>query len=308
MTSRSGEGNTLPMVLNDSASIAKVLWKTLPDVVVHTAAMSSPRACEEHPDLAFETNCPGILIECMFAVVPDALLVHFSTDIVLEGSDDAYGDGGRGLDRARAMIESARPLNAYGKSKLAFERMLLDWPRCVVFRMSNAIGPPAPERGDGKFLQWLHTQLLEKKEVDVWYNETRSFVDVRQVVEAVRKAIEKYGVAHQSDAARVDTLEQALLKPSDMDFYERDARRTYPPVFLHLNLGGPESLSRLDLARQLVQLDKRIDPNLVRASSRPPSLNSPQYINLDSSNLQRHLGVTTLITLKDAIANALATS
>ena len=99
-------------------------------------------------------NCPTALLEAAFAVVPDALVVHFSTDIVFGDRTDFeapnYTDGGD--TNIQKALDSAKPENVYGATKLAFEQRLFDcWPRTIIFRSSNIIGPPAPYLGDGKF-------------------------------------------------------------------------------------------------------------------------------------------------------------
>ena len=95
----------------------KQRWATLPDVIVNCAAMSSPAACEREPAACEAVNCPVGLMECMYASVPDALFVHFSTDIVHAGCETAgaepYGDAGAGgVDKAR---RARRPACQYAR-------------------------------------------------------------------------------------------------------------------------------------------------------------------------------------------------
>lgn len=306
--------SSVQLEVRDSVSATRALWSALPDVIVHTAAIASLEECERDVELANATNCPVELLEAMFAVVPDALFIHLSTDIVLgdrEPREGPYVDGGSGVELARLVIEAARPLNAYGRSKLAFEQRLLSWPRCIIFRLSNVIGPSAPMTGGGKFAQRLAARLADESQpsVELWHDEARCFVDVRQVIAAIIAAIENHAIPHEpaSNAARVEALHLAVSKPAEIAAHEREARRTYPFVFLHLNLGGPQPLSRLDLGKALCEVTSFDVAKLksVSRSSVKQAYQAPLYVHLDSSNLQRYLGVQ-LIPIKEALANALA--
>ena len=185
--------------LEDDDSIATTLHETLPDVVVNCAAISSPAKCEQDEARAMSANCPLNFLEALHACVPDCLLVHFSTDLVLPDDEKPVSDGGVGAKSAsRCIAETPVPSNVYGRSKLAFEKALAGgWDRCVVFRMSNVAGPLAPYDQQGKFAQWVSNTLRDKGTVELWRDEVRSFVAMRQVRDGVRAAIQKYGVRHE---------------------------------------------------------------------------------------------------------------
>ena len=296
--------------VRDGASCARALWMSLPDVVVNAAAVSSPKNCESDPEEAMATNCPMGLLEAMFAVVPDALFIQFSTDIVNGDrglSSPLYADGGDRLERIQRVLEDTKPENVYGKSKLAFEKRLFDsWPRCVLFRCSNVIGPKAPfsydKEDNKKFGAWLFEALSTEQEVHLWYDEIRSFVWISQIVDGVVSAIDKFAIAHvpADSAARVEALAAATKKPTETAFYDKDARRTYPPVFLHLNAGGPEALSRVHVGRAIAETitDHHASINAIPRSTLPYP--SPLDVAMDSSNFQNILQVP-LLSIRDAL-------
>lgn len=297
-------GKAVRMDITDAASIATALWKVLPDVVVNTAALSSPRACEEHKDEALRTNCPVELLEAMFACVPDALLVHLSTDIAC--GEGQHGDGGDNIERALRAMDK-RPVNTYGRSKLEFEKKLVDWPRCVVLRLSNVVGGPAPFTGDGKFVQWLSKEFEKDGVVKLWNDEIRCFVDVAQVVSGVVAVIDQHATSYEpaQGTARARALDAAVKKTMVDASFERTARETYPSVFLHLNVGGPAPLSRVDLGRLLLKAGN-FETATVASVSRDSSPEAsacpaPLEVVLDSSNFTRFLGVP-LVPVEDALA------
>jgi dTDP-4-dehydrorhamnose reductase len=96
-------------------------------VIVNAAAYTAVDKAEDEEDLALRINgeAPGVLAQEALAL--DALLVHYSTDYVFDGSGD------------RPWVESdaTAPLNAYGRTKLAGERAIAAaGGRWLVFRTS----------------------------------------------------------------------------------------------------------------------------------------------------------------------------
>jgi dTDP-4-dehydrorhamnose reductase len=294
--------------LEDDDSIATTLHETLPDVVVNCAAISSPAKCERDEARAMSANCPLNFLEALHACVPDVLLIHFSTDLVLPDGEKPVSDGGVGVKSAsRCIAETPVPSNVYGRSKLAFEKALAEgWDRCVIFRMSNVAGPLAPYDQQGKFAQWVSNTLRDKGTVELWRDEVRSFVAMRQVRDGVKAAIQKYGVRHEpADDHEARALEAAALSPSETARFHNRARALRPPVFLHLNLGGPAPLSRVQFGRAVASA-AALDADLVRGALRPAGT-APLSVALDSSSFVEALGVP-LVPLDLALREAFASS
>ena len=174
-----------------TASIAAVracLEDFRPDVVVHCAAVASLGACEADPAAAMRANADPALLTAMRELCPDCALIFASTDQVFDGLGPLpYGLGAR-----------PNPVNAYGRSKAAFEcamgaaaagsaggaggagdagatdtvdgtdgtsesaARLLPGEGTIV-RLSNVYGPRSPfsDPPIGKFVQWLDEQLAD---------------------------------------------------------------------------------------------------------------------------------------------------
>ena len=91
---------------------------------------------------------------------------------------------------------------------------------------------------------------------------------MRQVRDGVKAAIQKYGVKHEpADDHEARALEAAALSPPKRraSTIERALR---PAVFLHLNLGGPMALSRVQFGRAVASAAS-LDADLVRGALRP---------------------------------------
>ncbi len=93
-------------------TIADVLDRLSPDLIINPAAYTAVDRAEDEPDLAMRVNgeAPGTMAR--WAAARAVPFVHFSTDYVFDGSGT----------RAWREDDEPRPLSVYGASKLAGER------------------------------------------------------------------------------------------------------------------------------------------------------------------------------------------
>jgi len=99
---------------SDTASLAALVRRVQPQLVVNAAAHTAVDKAESEPELARTINAaaPGVLAR--EAAASGALLVHYSTDYVFDGSGSAPRD------------EDAPtgPLSVYGRTKLEGEQLI----------------------------------------------------------------------------------------------------------------------------------------------------------------------------------------
>ena len=117
--------------LADEAAVRALVMQLKPDVIVNPAAYTAVDNAEKNSELAFAINgrAPGVLGETAKAL--GALVIHFSTDYVFDGS------------KASPYVETdaTGPLGVYGASKLAGEQALAaSGAAHVILRTSWVVG------------------------------------------------------------------------------------------------------------------------------------------------------------------------
>jgi len=133
--------------------VRSIVQELKPDIIVNAAAYTAVDKAESEPDLAMAINgdAPGVLAE--EAKKLGALLVHYSTDYVFDGTKDTpYTEE-----------DVPNPLNVYGKTKLAGEQAIeaVDGNH-LIFRTSWVYGT----RGQNFFLTMLRL-AREREEIRV---------------------------------------------------------------------------------------------------------------------------------------------
>jgi dTDP-4-dehydrorhamnose reductase len=117
--------------LADEAAIRRVVRDLRPDVIVNPAAYTAVDKAESEPTLvqAINAHAPGVLAEEAEAL--GAMLVHYSTDYVFDGTQaGAYKEA-----------DTPSPISVYGATKLAGERAIAaSCSRHLILRTSWVVG------------------------------------------------------------------------------------------------------------------------------------------------------------------------
>lgn len=102
--------------LSRPETLRAVLDTVRPDVIVNAAAYTAVDRAEDEEAVATAVNATSVAELGSWAIKNSALLVHYSTDYVFDGSNTSpYVED-----------DPTNPINAYGRSKLAGERALAE--------------------------------------------------------------------------------------------------------------------------------------------------------------------------------------
>ncbi len=115
----------------NTEGIIETVRAIAPDIIVNAAAHTAVDKAESEPELAHTINAlvPGVLAG--EAKRLNALLVHYSTDYVFDGSGD----------RPWLETDATKPLSVYGSSKLGGEKLIKESGcKHLIFRTSWVYG------------------------------------------------------------------------------------------------------------------------------------------------------------------------
>lgn len=100
--------------LSDPDGLRRIVQKVSPDVIVNPAAYTAVDKAETDRDMAFLINAEASRVLAEEAEKSAALLIHYSTDYVFDGTKNApYTED-----------DATHPVNVYGQSKLAGEQAI----------------------------------------------------------------------------------------------------------------------------------------------------------------------------------------
>lgn len=213
--------------LASADSIVAAVRTARPGLIVNAAAYTAVDQAESESDLAMRVNgyAPGILAE--EAHKAGAMLVHYSTDYVFDGS------------KAAPYVEAdpVAPLNAYGRTKLAGEQAVMaSGAAHLILRTSWVYAP----RGRN-FLLTVRKLGRERKELKIVDDQIGAPTPARMIAEATAHLVsgnpaESAGIYHLSAAGQTSWHEfaaeilrgvegAAMVRPIPTSEYPTPARR-----------------------------------------------------------------------------------
>ena len=137
--------------VTDGVGVASAMYALKPDWVLNTAAFHRVDDCEINPTLTFAVNTLGALNVARAAAAVKAGVVFFSTDYVFGGQDRKQGNPYEEGD-------NLSPLNVYGASKEAGERLVMQAnERHLVVRSAGLYGTATSRKG------WTFPELMLNK-------------------------------------------------------------------------------------------------------------------------------------------------
>lgn len=245
--------------LSDVAQIRSVIRTLKPSIIVNATAYTAVDKAESEPDLAGRINAlaPGVMAE--EAKLLGAMLVHYSTDYVYDGTKTTpYREA-----------DPTGPQSVYGQTKLAGEEAIrAAGGKSIIFRTSWVFGA----RG-GNFVKTILRLAREKESLNVVADQIGSPTPAALIatVSGVALAMLKHG---------------RLLEPGENRLY-------------HLAAAHPVSWcdfarTIVGLAGQAPGFDLRLKPEAIKAittAEYPTPARRPANSRLDCSKLENDFGL-----------------
>jgi dTDP-4-dehydrorhamnose reductase len=196
-----------------------------PDVIINCAAYNLVDKAEQDRSLAFAVNAAGPQNLAQAAKAQKAVLVHFSSDYVFDGTKE------NGL---YSEDDTVNPLNEYGTSKFAGEQHVLATnEKSLVLRLSWVFGP-----GKQNFLFKLREWAKNSEYLKIACDEFSVPTSTATVVDVTLKALAqgvtgRFHLTNSGYCSRYEWARMALrnmgigkfIRPVSMDSFNLPAKR-----------------------------------------------------------------------------------
>lgn len=208
--------------LKDYKKIKELFQAAKPDAVIHTAAASSPDACQRNPQGTYPVNvaASGSLAGlCADAAIP---LVYTSSDLVFDGANAPYDENAL-----------PAPANIYGEQKLAAEREIRRrHPKSVICRMPLMFGYSGSSHQT--FMHAMIKRIKAKQPVHLFDDEFRTPVDAKSAARGLLLALDfQFPVIHLGGKRRFSRYEMGVRLETVLGVHRSRiipvSQRTMPP-------------------------------------------------------------------------------
>jgi len=192
--------------LNDFSLLEDQLEQLAPDLVIHTAGMTSVDRCEKEPELAEQVNAVIARNIARATAKRKISLVHISTDHLFSGDNS--------FSTEESLVE---PINEYGRTKALAEKWVqAENPKALIIRTNFFCWGHGHRKS---FSDWLIYNLREGQELslfdDVYFSPILADTLVLVVHELVEKRIS--GVYNLVGDERISKYDFAITLCNEFD-------------------------------------------------------------------------------------------
>lgn len=170
--------------------IDSALTPLLPlDAIIHTVALTDVDRCEREPEYAMALNTDLSAAVAAFARRHDIHLVHISTDHIFDGREGDYTE-----------TSTARPMNAYARTKLAAEERILQAGTQSAIVRTDFFGFSLRDRPD--LAGWVCSALARREPIRLFHDARFSPLLANALVSALIEIVDRHltGVLHVAAA------------------------------------------------------------------------------------------------------------
>jgi len=223
-----GNCETLKLDIVNKEQTLELIHGKKPDCVILTAAQTNVDRCEIHPEEAWRIHVDGTKNVSEACKKSGAKLIYVSTDYVFDGKKGFYTED-----------DKTRPINVYGRTKLAGERAIQTiCDDYAIARMSVLYGWNTITTKHN-FVTWVLEKLKNTKEVKLLTDQYTSPTLADNAAEALLAILKKNkkGLYHTSgkdcisrfefgkEIAKIFELNTGLIKPITLDKIDLPAKR-----------------------------------------------------------------------------------
>jgi len=221
--------------ITKEADVNRIISTTKPAVVINAAAMTQVDDCETNREQCWKANVDAVEYLVKACAKNNVHLVHVSTDFIFDGSHGPLDE-----------TEKPGPVNFYGESKLAAERVVMnstiDW--CIV--RTVLVYGITHDMSRSNIVLWVKKNLEQKKTIQVVNDQWRTPTLAEDLamgcyLAAVKKAHGIYHISGKDFMSPYDiairtadffNLDKSLIKITDSNQFKQPARRPLTTGFI----------------------------------------------------------------------------
>lgn len=180
--------------LTDRANIERTWQSIKPTAVIHCAALSRTKDCEQDPEQARRINVEATAHLAQLS--RDIPFIFLSSGEVFDGKTDWYGE-----------TDEPNPINVYGQTKLEAEQAVLQNSGHTVVRIVLTAG--TSENGDRSFVEDMCRAAKAGKDVTLYADEFRCPLPAGIIARAVWELVDQKqpGLYHLGGSERLSRWE-----------------------------------------------------------------------------------------------------
>lgn len=216
------ERHTVNLGKNDE--VDSIIAKIKPELVIHTAALSSVDTCEINRNLAYEVNVNGTSRMVDLCRSINSFLIYISTTSVFDGIKDIYNE----LDRPN-------PINYYAYTKMLGENLVKRLGQAyLILRIDQPYGWIMDGQKQNSVVRALNKLDSDEvlNEIIDWYNNPTFLNDIVDATDLLLNN-NKTGLYHAVGPDHIDRYSWSLIVA---DIFERDKNLIKPISASQLHL------------------------------------------------------------------------
>jgi dTDP-4-dehydrorhamnose reductase len=223
------------MDIENKEDIVSVFFEHKPEVIIHTAAMTQVDDCEVHREKCWAANVTSVELLAEACQWYNTHLIYVSTDFIFDGSHGPLDEN-----------EKPAPLNYYGESKLAAEKIIqassLNWS---ILRTVLVYGI-TPDMSRSNIVLWVKNSLEQGKAIkvvnDQWRTPTLAedlamgcYLTAKKGATGIfnisgKDFMSPYDIAIKT--AEYFKLDKSLITATDSNTFKQTARRPLTTGFI----------------------------------------------------------------------------
>ncbi|MBI4466876.1 MAG: dTDP-4-dehydrorhamnose reductase [Acidobacteria bacterium] len=188
--------------ITNPAAVRAQMARHRPDCIINGAAYNRVDDAEDHPDEAFAVNAVGVELLARAAAAAGAVLVHFSTDYVFDGTKRT----------PYVETDAPNPQSVYALSKRAGEIFVEQHCReYFLIRTCGLYGQAGNRSKGGNFVERMLRLAQEGKPLRVVNDQVLAPTSTRDLAEKLAPLIrtDRYGLYHMTNTGECSWYEFA---------------------------------------------------------------------------------------------------